>query len=230
MELLEGMNLERLVRAHGPLPRGRVIHILRQVCESLEEAHAAGLVHRDIKPANIHLGRLGLQRRLRQGARLRPGRRRSAEPDREESLTGAAGMTPGTPAYMAPEMACVTQPVDGRADIYALGCVAYFLLTGHLVFEADTPLQTILKHLQQEPEPPSQRTTNPIPEALERDRARLPGQEPGRPTLERDGACLEARRGQRSFSCQPSSFTPWPDRAYTAWTSWVSGCPTCHPR
>ena len=81
MELLEGATLETLVRQQGPLPPGRVVHILRQVCESLEEAHAYGLVHRDIKPANIHLGRLGLQRRLREGARLRPGAvHRRAEP------------------------------------------------------------------------------------------------------------------------------------------------------
>jgi serine/threonine protein kinase len=84
----------------------------------------------------------------------------------EESLTGAAGMTPGTPAYMAPEMAH-DRTVDGRADLYSLGCVAYYLLTGRLVFQGDTPLQTILKHLQQPPEPPSRVTDRPMPASLE---------------------------------------------------------------
>ncbi len=164
MELLEGTNLELLVRQHGPLDPSRVVHILRQVCESLEEAHAYGLVHRDIKPANIHLGKLGLRDDFVKV--LDFGLVRSMAGPSEESLTGAAGMTPGTPAYMAPEMAH-DRTVDGRADLYSLGCVAYYLLTGHLVFEGDTPLQTILKHLQQSPEPPSRRTDRPIPAELE---------------------------------------------------------------
>jgi len=164
MELLEGINLELLVRQQGPLAAARVVHILRQVCESLEEAHSYGLVHRDIKPANIHLGRLGLRDDFVKV--LDFGLVRSIAGPSEESLTGAAGMTPGTPAYMAPEMAH-DRMVDGRADLYSLGCVAYYLLTGHLVFEGETPLQTILKHLQQPPEPPSRRTSLPIPPALE---------------------------------------------------------------
>jgi len=164
MELLEGQNLERLVREQGPLSPARTIYILRQVCESLVEAHSYGLVHRDIKPANIHLGRLGLREDFVKV--LDFGLVRSVEGPSEESLTGAAGMTPGTPAYMAPEMAN-ERTVDGRADIYSLGCVAYYLLTGRLVFQGDTPLQTILKHLQQEPEPPSLVSRRPIPPALE---------------------------------------------------------------
>jgi serine/threonine-protein kinase len=164
MELLEGQNLERLVREQGPLSPVRTIYILRQVCESLVEAHSYGLVHRDIKPANIHLGRLGLQEDFVKV--LDFGLVRSVDGPSEESLTGAAGMTPGTPAYMAPEMAN-ERTVDGRADIYSLGCVAYYLLTGRLVFEGDTPLQTILKHLQQQPDPPSRVTHRPIPPRLE---------------------------------------------------------------
>jgi hypothetical protein len=164
MELLEGQNLELLVRQQGPLDPGRAISILRQVCESLEEAHSHGLVHRDIKPANIHLGRLGLREDFVKV--LDFGLVRSFDGPSEESLTGAAGMTPGTPAYMAPEMAH-DRTVDGRADIYSLGCVAYYLLTGRLVFQGDNPLQTILKHLQQPPEPPSGVTDRPIPPALE---------------------------------------------------------------
>jgi eukaryotic-like serine/threonine-protein kinase len=164
MELLEGLNLEHLVRRDGPLSPSRVIHILGQVCESLQEAHSLGLVHRDIKPANIHLGRVGLREDFVKV--LDFGLVRSTTGPSAESLSNAAGMAAGTPAYMAPEMAHGLQ-VDGRADLYSLGCVAYFLLTGHLVFEGDTPLQTILQHLQNAPEPPSRRTARAIPEELE---------------------------------------------------------------
>ena len=164
MELLEGRNLEHVVRAEGPLDPARAVHILRQVCESLEEAHSHGLVHRDIKPANIHLGRLGLREDFVKV--LDFGLVRSFGGPSEDSLTGAAGMTPGTPAYMAPEMAH-DRTVDGRADLYSLGCVAYYLLTGRLVFEGDTPLQTILRHLQQPPEAPSTVSGRPIPAALD---------------------------------------------------------------
>jgi serine/threonine-protein kinase len=153
-----------MVRQQGPLHPVRVIHILRQVCASLEEAHSYGLVHRDIKPANIHLGPLGLQEDFVKV--LDFGLVRSFDGPSEESLTGAAGMTPGTPAYMAPEMAS-DRTLDGRADLYSLGCVAYYLLTGRVVFEGDTPLQIILKHLQQNPEPPSSVTDRTIPPALE---------------------------------------------------------------
>ncbi|MDQ6633571.1 MAG: serine/threonine protein kinase [Gemmatimonadota bacterium] len=166
MELLEGMDLESLVRKHGPLPASRVIHILDQVCESLEEAHRAGLVHRDIKPANIHVGRLGLRQdfvKVLDFGLVKPFTAKNVE----HSLATVAGQTPGTPAYMAPEMA-LGDAVDGRADIYALGCVAYYLLTAQLVFEADTTFQMIARHLQNEPSHPSLRTENHIPRALDK--------------------------------------------------------------
>jgi serine/threonine-protein kinase len=166
MELLEGSDLESLVTRYGPQPPARVASILRQACGSLAEAHAGGLVHRDIKPANLHIGRIGLEydfvkvldfglvkgegRWLRQDVRLTA----------PESLSG-------TPAYMAPEMAA-GEGVDFRADLYALGCVGYFLLTGSLVFEGENALQLVLKHIQAEPVPPSVRLGRPVPEALER--------------------------------------------------------------
>jgi serine/threonine-protein kinase len=166
MELLDGMDLDSFVRAHGPVREARAIHILRQVCESLEEAHAAGLVHRDIKPANIHLGRLGL--RYDWVKVLDFGLVKSvAGTGGGDSLATAAGFTPGTPAYMAPELA-LAETVDGRADLYAVGCVAYFLLTGHQVFDASTPYQMIAKHLQEEPAPPSRRGPWPVHPELER--------------------------------------------------------------
>jgi serine/threonine-protein kinase len=166
MELLVGMNLEVLVRQKGPVPAGRAIFILRQVCESLEEAHVRGLVHRDIKPANIHVGRLGLRHDFVKV--LDFGLVKSiADGSNGHSLATAEGLTPGTPAYMAPETAR-GEKVDGRADLYALGCVAYFLLTGRLVFEASTGLQMILRHMQDQPAPPSQRTELAVPGALDR--------------------------------------------------------------
>jgi serine/threonine-protein kinase len=164
MELLEGMDLETLVRAHGPLPASRVVHILRQVCESLEEAHASGLVHRDIKPANIHLGRLGLRDDFAKVLDFGLVKRQ-VEADVTFTQATSAGEASGTPAYMAPETA-LGQDVDGRADLYALGCVAYYLLTGRLVFEGQG-LQQIVKRLQEDPVPPSQRTELQIPHTLD---------------------------------------------------------------
>ncbi len=165
MELLEGLDLDSLVRRDGPLTAARVVHILRQVCESLEEAHDAGLVHRDIKPANIHLGRVGREPDFVKV--LDFGLVKSVEgTGGDDPLATIAGMTLGTPAYMAPEMV-QSETIDGRADLYSLGCVAYFLLTGQLVFQGDTAVQTMFMHIQQEPVPPSRRTDNPVPPALE---------------------------------------------------------------
>ena len=176
MELLDGMDLETFVREHGPVPAGRAIHILLQICESLEEAHARGLVHRDIKPANIHLGRVGLRydfvkvldfglvKSVADGDGVRAIATRAPI---ESSLATDGGPTPGTPAYMAPELA-LGEPVDGRTDLYAVGCVAYYLLTGRLVFEAESAVQMVARHLRAEPRPPSARAPRPVPEALDR--------------------------------------------------------------
>jgi serine/threonine-protein kinase len=165
MELLEGVDLETLVRENGPLPARRVIHILRQACESLAEAHEQGLIHRDIKPANIHLGKAGV--RYDFVKILDFGLVKSVHQESmADSLATAVGRTPGTPAYMAPEMS-LGENVDGRADIYALGCVGYFLLTGHLVFEASSAFQMVAKHLSNAPVPPSLRAGVDVPQQLE---------------------------------------------------------------
>jgi serine/threonine-protein kinase len=165
MELLDGMDLESFIRQKGPLPASRVIYLLRQVCESLEEAHARGLVHRDIKPANIHVGRVGLREdfvKVLDFGLVTSVARDSAD----QSLMTAVGQVHGTPAYMAPEMA-TSGEVGPRADLYAVGCVAYFMLTGHLVFEGGTPMQMITRRVTEDPAPPSRRTELPIPPALE---------------------------------------------------------------
>lgn len=166
MELLDGLDLETLVRRHGPLPPGRVIHVLRQLCHSLGEAHDRGLIHRDVKPANIYLCRLGREydfvKVLDFGL---------VKYDHDQSILdtmrSAPELTTGTPAYMAPEMAS-GELVDRRADLYALGCVGYWLVTGQLVFEAETPLRMLIQHIQAKPVPPSRRIGRTVPAALER--------------------------------------------------------------
>jgi eukaryotic-like serine/threonine-protein kinase len=165
MELLDGMDLQSLVQRHGPVDARRVIHIVRQTCASLEEAHERGLVHRDIKPANIHLGRLGLVYdfvKVLDFGLVKPIADRSIE----QSLNTQAGLIIGTPGYMAPEMAFGDR-VDGRADLYALGCVAYYLLTGQQVFDGATAMQIMSKHLQAAPVAPSTRGAFAIPAALD---------------------------------------------------------------
>jgi serine/threonine-protein kinase len=166
MELLTGRDLDSLVREFGPLPANRVLYLLRQVCHSLADAHARGLVHRDIKPANIYACRMGLEydfvKVLDFG--LVKFNDKALVPD---TLTTASHTTTGTPAFMAPEMILGNGDIDRRADVYALGCVVYYLLTGELVFEADTPMKMFLQHVQTPPIPPSQRTELPVPRELD---------------------------------------------------------------
>jgi eukaryotic-like serine/threonine-protein kinase len=165
MELLDGLDADSLLRRFGPIPAERAIYLLRQVCHSLSEAQSCGLVHRDIKPANIFLCRYGeeydfvkvLDFGIVGAVRDTPG----------GNLMHTRGDTVrGTPAFIAPEQALGTG-VDGRADIYATGCLAYWLLTGHLVFTADTAMGLLLQHAQTPPISPSARTELPIPPALD---------------------------------------------------------------
>jgi eukaryotic-like serine/threonine-protein kinase len=167
MELLEGLDLETLVDRFGPVPPGRAVHLLRQVCESLEEAHARGLVHRDIKPSNIFTCRMGLEvdfvKVLDFGLVKAMG-----EAGQEATLLTAPDSTTGTPAYIAPEMVRGDGAVDHRVDIYTLGCVGYWLLTGHLVFEAPNAIQLMYQHANAAPIPPSQRSELEISSELDR--------------------------------------------------------------
>ena len=166
MEMLDGLDLATLVERYGPLPAARVVHLLRGVCHSLGEAHDRGMIHRDVKPANIFTCRLGpdldfvkvLDFGLVKSARKEAGG--------ATALT-QEGSVAGTPAFMSPEMALGEKDVDGRTDLYAVGCVAYWLLTGQPVFAADTPVAILLKHVQEEPLPPSRRTELDIPEDLD---------------------------------------------------------------
>jgi serine/threonine-protein kinase len=165
MELLDGINLEQLVKRFGPQPAGRVVSILRQACDSLGEAHMHGLIHRDVKPTNLFICRMGLN--VDVVKLLDFGLVKSTLAGAETRMT-MDGMTTGTPAYMAPEIAMGSQDVDGRSDLYQLGCVAYWLLTGQLVFDEPTPVAMALAHVQRELVAPSLRGELPVPDGLER--------------------------------------------------------------
>jgi serine/threonine-protein kinase len=166
MEYLEGLDLEDLIGRFGPVPAERAVHLLMQACDSLADAHEHGMTHRDIKPANLHLSRRGPG--LDFVKVLDFGLVQTGERAEDSTQLTAEGTTSGTPAYMAPEMAVRRNGVDGRADIYALGCVAYWLLTGTRVFEGDTGVALIVEHVKTAPVPPSRRTEMPIPAELER--------------------------------------------------------------
>ena len=163
MELLDGLDLQQLVHAHGPQPASRVVHILRQTCHSLGEAHAAGLVHRDIKPANILVCRYGTDFDFVKV--LDFGLVKKQKMAEDQALTQQDRLV-GTPAFLPPEVARGSE-LDGRADLYALGCVAYWLLTGSQVFKAGSPLELAVMHLQEEPVRPSKCTETEIPADLE---------------------------------------------------------------
>jgi len=164
MELLDGMDLDSLVKRFGPLPASRVIFFLLQICDSLSEAHELGLVHRDIKPKNIFDCRLG--RNFDFIKVLDFGLVKNIGRGGDQHLT-QDGTTTGTPAYLSPEAARGSKDVDARSDLYSLGCVAYWLLTGQPVFEGSNAVATILQHVTDAPIPPSQRTENPVPTDLE---------------------------------------------------------------
>jgi serine/threonine-protein kinase len=164
MELLDGIDLETLVRKFGPQPPARVANILRQVCRSLADAHTHGMIHRDIKPTNIFLCRLGNEYDF---AKVLDFGLVKVLDESETQIT-LDGATTGTPAYMAPEMATGSSPVDGRTDLYGLGCVAYWLTTGRLVFEEKGATAMLLAHIQKSPTAPSIRIEAVVPASLDR--------------------------------------------------------------
>jgi eukaryotic-like serine/threonine-protein kinase len=182
MELLQGIDLDQLVQRFGPVSPSRAVAILIQACESLAEAHDAGLVHRDIKPANLFLCRLGRTcdfvkvldfGLVTQGDRIQPG------PDLR-NLTGTDFIV-GTPAFMAPEQAQAKQ-LDGRADIYALGCVGFWLLTGSFPFDSGSAMGMLLCHIREPARSLSAVAEQPIPPALEELITRCMAKDPaGRP-------------------------------------------------
>jgi eukaryotic-like serine/threonine-protein kinase len=165
MELLDGLDADALVRRFGPLPPARVVHLLAQACESLEEAHAAGFIHRDVKPANLYVCRSGVRHDFVKVLDFGLVVHRPAGGPEGARLT-VPDQAIGTPQFMPPEVA-LGRSVDARADLYALGCVAYWLATGRPVFEGAGTYEIVSNHLHVAPAPPSRHAPQPLPPELD---------------------------------------------------------------
>ena len=164
MERLRGMDLQRMVERHGAVRPERAVFLLKQACLSLTEAHALGLVHRDIKPANLFVCRLGAQYDFLKVLDFGVVSRRSGEAMAPITMTG---VVLGTPAFLAPELVTAQASFDGRADIYALGCVAFWLLTGRPPFDDGDAMSILMQHSTRPPAPPSTLASHPIAPALD---------------------------------------------------------------
>jgi eukaryotic-like serine/threonine-protein kinase len=218
MELLDGVGFEELVERFGPVPAERAVHLVLQACDSLAEAHGHGLIHRDIKPSNLFTCRLGMQvdfvKVLDFG--LVKAQRGSAY---EATVLTAPEVTTGTPAFMAPEVAMGEEDIDPRSDVYSLGAVLFWLVTGELVFEASNPIKMMYRHIQDEPPPPSRRTELPVPRELDNIiLACLAKSHEDRPA---SAAQLADRLAAISFH------QPWSTERARRW--WDSHLPTCIP-
>jgi len=165
MELLEGANLEQVVDVGGPQAPARVVHILEQIASALTEAHDAGLIHRDIKPSNIIMC---VQGGMADVAKIVDfGLVKDIEANTEGAELTNPEIVTGTPLYMPPESITDPGTVDRRADLYSLGCVAYYLLTGTHLFEGNTLVEICSQHLHAVVEPPSARLGAQLPDDLE---------------------------------------------------------------
>jgi hypothetical protein len=208
MEYLQGLNLEELVQIYGPLPEGRALNILQQVCGSLAEAHEVGLIHRDVKPANIFLTcRAGIPDFVKV---LDFGLAKAVDADEQAKVT-MANVTLGTPYYMSPEAVERSESVTALSDIYAIGAVGYFLLTGGPVFEGKTVMDVCMKHVRAAPDPPSKRLGSAVSPGLEALILRCLAKGPkDRPPTTRDLMEAFAR-------CEPSG--AWTPADASAWWS-----------
>jgi serine/threonine-protein kinase len=214
MELLDGLDLDSLVHRVGALPPERTIHLARQACESLAEAHNAGIVHRDVKPANLFVTHVGDEmdflKVLDFGVARLP-----------ESAMTASGIVLGTPAYMAPEI-CQGDRADARSDLYSLGAVIYFLLTATPVFQTRTFSETVQAHLKRKPERPSLRHGSGVPADLEEVVLRCLAKDPAaRFATARDleralAACESARRWSRDDARTAWAEMPPPSKSLQA--------------
>jgi serine/threonine protein kinase len=237
MELLDGIDLETLTERYGPQPASRVVHLLLQACNSLAEAHDAGLVHRDIKPPNIFICRaaeeVDVVKVLDFGLVLAPAKTveetparptaptkppsqaNPANPASGEGQTVSARLTQagsylGTPTFIAPEQALGVE-IDARADLYALGCVGWWLLTGQLVFQTNDATAALVAHMTQPPPPLRPLVPGPLPEVLESLIARCLSKEP----KDRPSSAREVMRILRTIAFEPGEL--WTTERGQAW-------------
>jgi len=218
MELLEGLDLDKLVLRHGRVREARLVYLLSQACHALGEAHRAGIVHRDIKPDNLfvsptdHLKVLdfGLVKLVEQGS--------TGEQFDRGNLRALTSTTQslGTPAFMAPEQIRAGQAIDHRADVYALGCVAYFALTATPVFEGSLDTQLMFAHISADPDPPSKRLGKIVHPSVEAVVLRCLEKEPDAryQTMDELGEALAAIKLPRSWNA---------DRAAAWWQEHAAG-------
>lgn len=217
MELLDGLDLDGLVKRYGPMPVGRAVHVLRQVCSSLAEAHDSGLVHRDIKPANIYLCRLG--REVDFAKVLDFGLVKQIARPQDSHLT-QVGTFAGTPAFGSPEAAAGKVDRLGPAsDIYSVGCVAYWLLTGETVFKASSAMEMLASHIRDEPLAPSERSEVDLPAEIDEVILRCLEKDPETRIASADE--LDARLAELQ------TMHPWPPQEARAW--WVMHRPESRP-
>lgn len=215
MELLDGLDLESLVSRYGPVPPERCALFLVQACHSLMDAHAHNLIHRDIKPANLFVCRLGPDYDFIKI--LDFGLVKTTElPEADAVQLTQDGLTPGTPAFMSPEIALGKREIDARADLYSLGCVGYWLLTGDLVFSGENPISIITQHVHETPALVSERTELDVPADFEAVIMDCLQKDPG----ERPQSAGELRR--RLESC--SFARPWDQERASKW--WRAHQPT----
>jgi serine/threonine protein kinase len=211
MELLDGMDLDTLIERFGPMPPERAVHLLLQACASLDDAHENGLVHRDVKPANIVVSRIGSAWDFVKVLDFGLVKLDAPRQDRESAMLSADNNLSGTPGFIAPEVVLGTA-TDHRVDIYGLGCVAYWLVTGKLVFEGPGAIKVMSDHLHTIPPAPSTRAPAPLPPELDALILECLAKDPERrPANARE---LTARLQAIAFE------TPWTrDRAEQWWRS-----------
>ena len=209
MEYLDGVDLQRLVQDDGPQPAGRVIHILQQVCGALAEAHGVGLMHRDIKPANIILCERGGMPDVAKVVDFGLVKKFEAGSADQTMVQTAAHVVMGTPLYLAPEAFAGDWAIDPRCDLYAVGAVGYFLLTGAPVFIGKTVVEIGAHHLHTTPEPPSRRAPHPVPAELERVLLQCLAKSPA------DRPATAAALQEELNAC--ARLAPWPPARATAW-------------
>jgi hypothetical protein len=220
MEYLDGLDLQTLIETYGPISSERTVHFMLQILESLEEAHQAGLVHRDIKPANIFASKYGIHFDFIKV--LDFGLVRIARGGRKDGTI--VQQVVGTPSFMAPEAALNPNDADYRSDLYAVGAVAYWLLTGSLVFDGVTGFETLLEQIHRIPTPPSKRTETEVSSEL--DRIIMACLDPDPQKRPASAAELAARLKELTFA------TPWTaERAETWWkahrpAAWRPALPT----